>query len=398
MPAWSPVPHARDGYLRKFLPTEPLLVGPFYSTVAKYAAFGWRVTGPARTARIVHRILHSVDEGDGWLPFITKVLQDLLGQDNGAFIEVIRADDDPLSPVVMLNHLDAARCTRTGIRETPVIYRDIEGHDHALRYYQVITLSEFPSARETAYGVQICALSRVLGAAQYIRDLNIYKDEKISGKHVGAVHLVGGVSAKSVRDALRTHAQQSASEGFTHYLEPAVIASLDPNATVSKATLEMATLPDGFNAETEFKNYLITFANCFGTDLQDYMPLPGGNLGTSQQSEILHTKAQGKGPRLFMGILEHQFNFHGLMPDTVHFGYGEQDLMEDERKAALSKQRAERLRLLVGRGTDQPILPPEIARQLMEDEGDLSEDYLVAMGEENERDTVTLSSSIRVPI
>lgn len=394
-PAWSPTPYNRDKFLREFLPTESLLVGPFYSTCAKYAAFGWRLTGLPRTTRIIHRLLHSVDEGDGWMTFILKVLQDLFGQDNGAFIEVIRADDDARSPVVMLNHLDSARCRRTGIREEPVWYTDRNGREHVLKDYQVITLSEFPSPREDAFGVQICGLSRIMRAAQLMRDIQTYKKEKISGKHVGAVHLVGGVSAKSVKDAMKSHYAQAMDVGYTTYFEPLVIASLDPNATVSKATLEMASLPDGFNEEIAFRNYFITWANCFGQDLQDYMPLPGGNLGTSQQSEILDTKAKGKGPKVFMDLLSHKFNFHGIMPETVIFGYGEQDVTEDEAKAQLRKLRADTYRVLVGR--EPEIIPATVARQMMNDDGDLPMGYLEMLGEENELDVITLSSSM-VPV
>lgn len=422
-PAWSSNPIDRDAYLRNFLPTESIVASAFYSTCAKYAAFGWRLTGPPRTTKIIHRLLHSVDEGEGWLPFIMKVLQDLFGQDNGAFIEVVRMDDDPSSPVVMLNHLDSARCKRTGIKEEPVWYKDREGKEHVLKWYQVVTLSEFPSPIEAAYGVQICALSRILRAAQLTRDISTYKKEKISGKHVGAIHLVGGVSAKSVRDAMRGHFQQSVAEGYQTYFEPLVVASLDPNATVSKATLEMATLPDGFDEEVAFRNFMITFANAFGTDLQDYMPLPGGNLGTSQQSSILHMKAAGKGPKLFMGLMEHKFNWQGIMPTTVAFGYGEQDVTEDEAREALKKVRADRLAVLVqaGRTTkvttstgaagpdgkpgasssvseETPgIITTEIARQMMNDDADLKDDYLEMMGEENRLDTITLSSSM-VPL
>lgn len=418
-PAWSTNPIDRDAYLRSFLPTESIVASAFYSTCAKYAAFGWRLTGPPRTTKIIHRLLHSVDEGDGWLPFIMKVLQDLFGQDNGAFIEVIRADNDSASPVVMLNHLDSARCKRTGIREEPVWYKDRNGKEHILRWYQVIALSEFPSPQESAFGVQICALSRILRAAQLARDISNYKKEKISGKHVGAIHLVGGVSAKSVRDAMKNHYTQSIAEGYQTYFEPLVVASLDPNATVSKATLEMASLPDGFNEEIAFRNFMITFANAFGTDLQDYMPLPGGNLGTSQQSAILDMKSKGKGPRLFMGLIEHKFNWHGIMPDTVAFGYGEQDVAEDEAKEKLRNMRAERLAKLVEAGKttkttvsagaagpdgkpgertstseETPgIITPEIARQMMNDEGDLKDEYLALLGEENQLDTITLSSS-----
>jgi len=123
----------------------------------RYAAFGWTVEGGPRTAGYVRQVLHSVERGQGWIPFIQKVLTDLFTQDNGAFIEVVRSiPDDPLSPVVSLNHLDAARCTRTGMSDTPVYYRDLYGSLHAMRYYEVITLEEMPSPHEDYHNQQYC--------------------------------------------------------------------------------------------------------------------------------------------------------------------------------------------------------------------------------------------------
>src|SRR5690606_9469229 len=78
---------------------------------------------------------------------------------------------------------------------------------------------------------------------------------------------------------------------------------------------------------------MVQLANAFGMDYQEFAPLPGGNLGSSQQSKIQHQKTQGKGPALIMSKIEHVLNNNGILPETVLFRYLEHDLQSEIDKA-----------------------------------------------------------------
>src|SRR6266571_2077156 len=80
MPAWGVTPGFRDEKLRLFWPTEPFFASALFSTVARYAGYGWTVEGPPLTCAAVQRLLHTCEEGQGWIPFISKVLIDLYTQ------------------------------------------------------------------------------------------------------------------------------------------------------------------------------------------------------------------------------------------------------------------------------------------------------------------------------
>lgn len=381
-PLWGYSPVVRDRMLRNFWPTEPIFASSLGSTIMRYAAFGWTLEGGPRTARYVREMLHSVERGQGWIPFIQKVLTDLFTQDNGAFIEVVRArPDDPLSPVVSLNHLDAARCTRTGLSETPVYYRDLWGGLHAMKYYEVITLEEMPCPIEDYHNQQYSCLTRMLRAVQIARDIAVYKQEKLSGRYHRSIHLVSGVQTPTIESALRQQQTIYDDRGNVRYIQPAIIASLDPTAHVTHAQIDLASLPDGFDEEIFAKWYINQISLAFGGDYQDYAPLPGGNLGTSQQSEILHLKSRGKGPALFMRLLEQRFNMHGVMPTNVTFSFGEQDATANLELAKLRMIRAQTLTMLAS--GDNPIITPAMARQIMLDDGDLDLVYLNMIGEGN---------------
>ncbi len=297
-PVWGRNPKSRDRQLREFWPTEPILASALYSTVIRNASFSWTLEGPPNTVAAVQQMLHQADFGRGWSNFITKFTIDLFTQDNGAFFEVIRAEDSPTAPVVGLAHLDSFRCMRTGDPENPVIYTDRKGVRHKLAWYQVQMESEFPSPIETMHGMQLCAVSRVLQAAQFLRDIGIYQREKIAGDNPNAIYLTGGVPAQTITDAVEQHKARQSERGMARYVIPLIVASLDPTATVSVDKIALKELPDGFDVEQSMRWYINQLALGFGADYQDFAPLPGQGLGTSTQSMVLHQKSSCAEARL----------------------------------------------------------------------------------------------------
>ncbi|KKL47103.1 hypothetical protein LCGC14_2338870, partial [marine sediment metagenome] len=292
---WGSAPSMRDRQLRSFLPTEPILASALYNICIRNAAFAWELDGPPLTVEVMQDILVQSEMGAGWQTMMVKVCTDLFSQDNGGFIEVIRESDAPDSPVMNLAHLDAARCQRTGDPEIPVIYHDRKNVRHKMEPHQIRMLAEFPSPIETMNGVQMCALSRVLRAAQLLRDISIYQREKVGGNNPNAIHLVSGVTSSEITDAMNAHKMNQAERGIQRWIVPAVIATVDPTATVSHEQIDLKTLPDGFDMDEIMKWYINQLALGFGADYQDFAPLPGKSIGTSTQSVVLHEKSRGKG-------------------------------------------------------------------------------------------------------
>ena len=377
---WGRNPVRRDQELRSFWPTEPILASALYSIVIRNAAFSWTLEGPPSTVAAVQRLLHTADLGRGWQSFIVKIATDLFSQDNGAFMEIIRQEDSEGSPVLGLGHLDAGKCRRTGDPEFPLNYWDRNGVIHKMAWYQVILLAEFPSPIETMNGMQLCAVSRILRAAQYLRDVSVYQNEKISGNNPNALYLVSGVTSSSITDAMNAHKLQQAQKGMTRFIVPAVIASLDPTATVTVASIDLKSLGDGFDIEVAMKWYINQLALGFGADYQDFAPLPGGNLGTSGQSQTLHQKSRGRGPAFFMNMIQYAFNFQGIMPSNVVFNYDEQDIQGEVEEAELAAVRGETLDEHVTSG----ILTTEAARQMMLDEGLMSQELFDSLQTEGD--------------
>jgi len=293
-----------------------------------------------------------------------------LTQDNGTFIEVIRAGDSPSAPVLGIQVLDAAQCVRTGVPDTPVIYTDRQGRMHKMRWYQVILLSEFPSTIESMYAVQYSAVTRVLRAAQVLRDYSLYKGEKVGGRFTEAIHVIGGVAQKHIDDIINRQKEQADNEGLVRYLMPVIVGSLDPQAEPRVVTLNLKSLPEGFDLDKELKWYIASLGLGLGRDYQDFAPLTSGNIGTAEQATILHMKARGKGPGHFMGTLEQAFNFYGVMPRTVTFEFEEQDIQEDRAEAEVSKSRWEAWKV----GIDGGTLTPEVVQMMAFEAGEINEE------------------------
>lgn len=369
-PAWGLAIKQRDLQLRAFWPTEPTLAGAFYSIVARNSAFRWKIKGPEATAKQVERLLWTACFGKGWDYFITKITLDLLSQDNGAFAEIIREFNSPTAPVMGINHLDADRCTRTGDPLFPVIYEDRDNVRHKMAWYSIVTLEDMPSPIERMNDLQYCALTRILRAAQIIRDMGVYKHEKISGRFSKSIHLVGGVSNQAIKDARAISNAEADNMGLTRYKDPIILAGLDPNATVSHEEIELAGIPDGFDEDTTLRWYIAQIANGVGTDYQEFAPLPAGNLGTSRQSDILHQKARGKGPARFMSMIWYMINYRGICPQTCEFIYEEQDVAASTEMAELKKTRAETRAARIS----SKEITPEMARKEAIAVGDLDPD------------------------
>ena len=372
---WGKDPVKRDRELREFWHTESLLASAVYGVSIRNASFAWHIEGtdktkprPKNTINKVTEIIQRSNRGKGWYDLILKTCIDLYTADNGAFWEIIRVDNNnPTSPVINFAHLDSGRCWRTGDPEYPVIYRDFYGREHAMPWWRVETLEEFPSPIEEMYGIQYCAVTRALLAAQILRDISIYKKEKVGGNFTRAIDIIGGVSKSNIDDAVLLAEEQNLNRGLYRFSQPVIIPGVDPTHPLSHVHIDLATLPDSFNEDTTFKWYIAQLALAFGVDYQEFAPLMSGNLGSSGQSEILHLKTRGKGPALIMTMLEDKINSH--LPYNVRFEFKEQDIRSDRERAEARFIRAKERALLVRSGEIDAIA----ARQLAVESGDIPE-------------------------
>lgn len=371
---WGLNTKRRDQQLREFLPTEPFLAGAHANVCFRNSVFDWEIQGASeKVCQSVTDMLMTAIAGDmiGWVPFAQKFSNDLYGQDNGAFIEPIR---DPgvdaaskfkgsMAPVIGIAHIDAGACLRTGNIETPILYTDMEGKQHKLRWYEIIPFSDFPSPIQRMNGVGICAESRILRLAQIMRSIAIFKDEEVSGRNVKKIEIVGGVSNSQIDDAVKRTVERADNRGQMRYIEHVILASLDPEKPVSNVTVELASLPDGFNFDTEMQWFIAGLALGYATDYQEFAPLNGGNIGSGSQSNMLNRKTSGKGPRAWMDMLSNAFMYYGVLPRGYKMIFNDKNQQDEMEKQEVRTAAAEEAAIIV----NSKIFPPEVmAKSLVE--------------------------------
>lgn len=386
---WGGNWYRRDAQLRDFVNIEPFLKATVFNIAVARAALPWEIDGPPKTARRVQEALLASD----WIPTIMKVAYDVLTQDNAGFLEIVR--DKPAKgrppesgPLLGLVHLSADRCIRTGNPAYPVLYVDDNNVTHRLPWWRVMTIEEMPHPSDDFNGRQVCFVSRVLEGARVISEIQKYKEEKVSGRFAKAMHLVGGVAQHELETAKSIAQLEADNAGLHRYMEPIMMASLDPNATVSHVQIDLATLPDNFDEDTLMKWYITLLALASGGDFQDLAPLPGGNLGTASQSETLDRKSRTKGTQLWIKLIEQKMRLHNVIPKNVSFRYKPQDALAELEQANLKNIRATTRKTMLESGQ----ITPEVARLMAVDDNDLKNEYLVIMGD-SEQPSVTVDDN-----
>lgn len=402
---WGRNVYMRDRQLRDFWPTETYLAGAVANRAFMNVSLQWEIRGNGdKVEGAVTDILASAIAGDsfGWVPFLQKFSQDLDTQDNGAFIELIRdpgADANsrfrgPMAPVLGIGHLDSNRCARTGNPEYPIVYTDRNGEKHKLKWWEVIPFANFPSAIETMNGVGYCSVTRVLRMAQVMRSIILYKDEKVSGRHYKQMHFVSGVSRQDIKDEMKRGQEEANNTGLVTFILPSILASLDPEKPVSTATLDLAGLPDGFNFDEDMKWYISSLALGFGVDYQEFAPLPGGNIGSSQQSMVLHRKGSGKGPAVFMRSLSEGLKNYGVLPRGCEMRFNDKDEQEELERQTVRTKAMEEYAI----ATRSYILTPGAARDDLVRRGIYEKDTIASVSAEYGEKQLDKNSAPKQPV
>lgn len=412
---WTP---SRDAFFRGYWYQENFLASAIYAIANRNAAFGWQLTGLDDDVKNAQQLLQFAEFGEGWQQLIIKTSTDLLTQDNGSFIEVIRPArvridgkslpavkeyyesdnaewfafdgghrvsakgydvyDSPLDLPIGIAHLDAGQCQRTGDPETPVLYTDRNGKKHALKWWQVLMFNEMPSPIEKMNGVGLCAVSRLFRASHIMQSISLYNDEKISGRFNRAVFLTN-VDPDTINDAIALAENDADNKGLIRYSQPIVAATLDPTSQVSLETINLAEIPDNFSFNDVQNWYIANLALALGVDYGFLAPLPGKGLGSASQSETMERQSRGKSSRLFMDMISNAINFKGILPESVQFEFIEKDSEEDARIEKVRMDRAKRYQVYGEMGW----ITPTVAQQMLADEGDIPEVYVEQMGQED---------------
>lgn len=338
---------------------------------AKFATMGWEVESDMPTIRKRYQqiIVNSEAVGQvGWSRFSRAFVRTFLCT-KAAIVEIARESHSMGSRIVGLHHLDPMRCLLTNDPDTPVIYQSLDGKWHEMKWWQVGVFSDMPDVTETNGGAGICAAE---GAYQHIRKLAAIEQyflDKVTGRRALSLQLVSGMSINQIDEAVSTAKTDALRKGWVQYMGNVIVAT-NRNEPVTNVTIDLASVPDGFDRKQEFDIALLAYADNVGLDPQDLQPLTGQALGTGAQSQVLDEKSKGRGLKLLAEDLAKWFN-EFVLPDSVQFSWYSKDLRDEKAQAENMKLRAEWGEKMVDKG----ILTSDQVTNILVDYGDIPADY-----------------------
>ena len=367
----------RDRVLGATLDLEDMWASAVAMAVTKIAVRGYEISDTDDSGRRTEKAKSLVMNFDGPSEYrsgVAKTVQDFLLTDNGWFLEVERESSRPGARPRALYHLDSYRCYRTGNLDYPVLYIDYMGRWHKLRGDQVLFGADLPSARARQFNLGRCAASRAFQTIVKLSAVETYFREKITGSRALALHFLGGLSPRQLKDAIETSDADKVRKGHIVY-KGAVMVPVEGDAPITVSTIELASVPDGFNVNDERKDAYLRYANALGIPVQDIQPLSGQGLGTGTQSVVLDEAAEGQGLAFFVKDFEDKIN-NLVMPKTTIFVIKQNDIRDQKAAAELTRSKIDAITALLGNGQTPGVITQPMALQMAVDEGLVPREFL----------------------
>lgn len=348
---WSWYPYRRDQQLRVFARSETILAGGIFNMRSRVEALPYRVKGTIKAKEIYGTMLARSDLGGGAAQLFGKTMYDMVTQDNGFFWEMVGAGN-PLGPivgpVVQLNHMDANRCWRTWDPEYPVIYYNpYDASFHKMHKTRIVIGSDNTMPDEIARGIGFCATSRALRAAQIMRDIAVFKHEKISGNFTRAMLILKGITTKQVSRAKQVADIETESDGLTYFRKIPILSTMREDADYRM--IDFASLPDGFDTEKDTTLYVYCLALAFGVDAREFWPATSSGA-TKGDAKTQHMKAQGKGIGYYISKIRHAINYFVLNGTGAEFESEYMDLEQQLQDAQIAQVEIQNIGLMQMQG------------------------------------------------
>lgn len=378
-PWWS---YARDEALRKFWKLEDHLAGTIntlremmVAIPVKVVARDSTIKAHVRQAELYTNVLLKDSQSrsnmaeTGWGTCYGSALQDFWTQDNGMVIAIEgpgRPDGPILGMPTKLIHLDAWRCYRTGSREYPIIYYDADGKRYKLHKSRVIVMASQASPVAEMCGVGFCAVSRAALAAQIMRDIATYKQEKLGSRQRRAVLVGDGIPTKAIEGALRIADEGMDNMGLKRFGKIPIIGSAKTG--ISLTLVDLASVPDGFNDLDQHQLGMHVLALAFGVDQRQLAWAQGLQGQTKADALVQHFKMRGKGPGFIISEVTRKLEAK-FLPPHLKLIFDRQDDEQDEQQANIEKVRSETRERDINTG----VISVRVAREMMVEEGGLTQ-------------------------
>ena len=338
-PYWS---RARDQALAEFWQDGAYLSGIMGAASAKLTniplvveARNPNVTSHVnQAAEMTERFNFASEFGQGLYAAMDMYNQDLLGEDNGGFLEVIgggKVDGPIVGPVISTRHIDSQMCVRTGNVEFPVNVSE-NGKLYQLHRTRVMFSSLHPSSRKKHNKVGYCAVSRSIEIAHALTTMLNYRNEKM-GSRPKSMMLVGqGVSGEELIAAFAVADQIMDSLGLTNFAQIVAIGG-GKDTAVKKVDLNTF---EPFNEEIQLTLGMHYLALAWGLEPAEIFPVRGSSMASEQ---VALQRSRGKLPTIYKRDVIAQMGYK-MLPLHLKLVAQHTDSIADHQVAVIDDIRA----------------------------------------------------------
>lgn len=329
------------------------------------------ITAHVSQARLLEVGIASKSEfGLGLYQAMLKFSEDYLGQDNGAFMEVM-GRGDPSGAIegmpVAVRHLDSAKCTRTGNPEYPVVYIGEDGEKYKLHFSRVIYMSQMPSAKRSMNGVGYSSVSRSIRILQNLHHVVNYKDEKMGARAASQILIGTGITGREIVKAIAASEAIMDNLQLKNFARTIALGSEGGEVDLKRVDLNKF---DPFDEKTTLTFAGYTLAMAWGLEFSEIMPVNSTRVGDN----ISLQRARAKLPNAFTAAFEQQANIK-LVPPYLKISLDYQDDQADQQHAIIEDITSRNF----ARQMESGVTTPGVVQQLLWERGYIKREHLWRM-------------------
>lgn len=299
-----------------------------------------------------------------------KFVEDYLGQDNGAFMEIL-GDGDPAGPiegpVYGLRHLDSAHCLRTGDPVYPVHYTGEDHKQYRIHNARMIFMSQMPSSRREMFNVGFCSISRSLKIIENLHNVLNYQDEKMGARAASQILVGSGITGREIIKTIAASEHMMNALGIKNLAKTIAIGS--STGDISLDRIELNDLKT-FDEETTKTFAAYALAAAWGLEFQDLIPISG----TRSSESISLQRARVRLPQAFMESFLQQANVK-LVPNYLQVKMDFVDDTADQQRATIQDIDSRNFERQMSAG----VTTPEVVQQIQFERGYIKRHQLRAM-------------------
>ena len=317
-----------------------------------------------------NRLMSNSEFGLGLHGVMLKFAEDYLGQDNGAFMEIL-GDGPPDGPIVGpvwgLRHLDSRFCLRTADPIYPVVYTGDDGVLYKIHNARIIFISQMPSTRRDMHNVGFCSVSRSLRILENMHNFLNYQDEKIGARAASQILVGSGITGREIIKTIAAAQHMMDSLGLENLSRTIAIGS--PTGDIGLERIELNNM-EGFDEATTKTFAFYALASAWGLEFQDLIPV----TGTKSSEMISLQRARVRLPQAFMQSFLQQANMK-LVPSHLQVEMDFVDDQADKERATIEDIYSRNFERQMSAG----VTTPEVVQQIQFERGYINRSQLRSM-------------------